>query len=267
MNNYIHGYTEKELKRLQDQANTLDELLHYDSIFPENSKILEAGCGVGSQTKIIAPKNPSCHFTSIDISETSLEKAKTMIQALNIKNVMLQIGDIFDLHFEAESFDHIIVCFVLEHLSNPVQALLNLKKVLRKGGTITVIEGDHGSAYFYPRSDAAQKTINCQVQLQALHGGNALIGREIYPLLYKAGFSDCLVSPRMVYVDSSKPLLVEGFIKNTFTAMIEGVERDALNNSLIDKYEWDQGIKDLYRTAEKDGVFCYTFFKGKAIKK
>lgn len=267
MNNYIHGYSDKELKRLQDQANTLDELLHYDSIFPENSKILEAGCGVGSQTKIIAPKNPSCHFTSIDISETSLEKVKTMIQALNIKNVMLQIGDIFDLDFEAESFDHIFVCFVLEHLSNPVQALLNLKKVLRKGGTITVIEGDHGSAYFYPCSDAAQKAINCQVQLQALHGGNALIGREIYPLLYKAGFSDCLVSPRMVYVDSSKPFLVEGFIKNTFTAMIEGVEKDALNNSLIDKYEWDQGIKDLYRTAEKDGVFCYTFFKGKAIKK
>lgn len=267
MNNYIHGYSEQELKRLQDQANTLDELLHYDSIFHENSKILETGCGVGSQTKIIAPKNPSCHFTSIDISETSLEKAKTMIQALNIKNVMLQIGDIFDLHFEAESFDHIFVCFVLEHLSNPVQALLNLKKVLRKGGTITVIEGDHGSAYFYPRSDAAQKAINCQVQLQALHGGNALIGREIYPLLYKAGFSDCLVSPRMVYVDSSKPFLVEGFIKNTFTAMIEEVEKDALNNSLIDKYEWDQGIKDLYRTAEKNGVFCYTFFKGKAIKK
>jgi len=79
-----------------------------------------------------------------------------------------------------------------------------LKKVLRKGGTITVIEGDHGSAYFYPRSDVAQKAINCQVQLQALHGGNALIGREIYPLLYKAGFSDCLVSPRMVYVDSRK---------------------------------------------------------------
>lgn len=266
MNNYIHGYSEKELKRLQDQANTLDELLHYDSIFPENSKILEAGCGVGSQIKIIAPKNPSCHFTSIDISETSLEKAKIMIQALNIKNVILQIGDIFDLHFEAESFDQIFVCFVLEHLSNPVQALLNLKKVLRKGGTITVIEGDHGSAYFYPRSDAAQKAINCQVQLQALHGGNALIGREIYPLLSKAGFSDCLVSPRMVYADSSKPELVEGFIKNTFTAMIEGVEKDALNNSLIDKYEWDQGIKDLYRTAEKGGVFCYTFFKGKAIK-
>lgn len=49
--------------------------------------------------------------------------------------------------------------------------------------------------------------------------------------------------------------------------MIEGVEDKALNNSLIDKYEWDLGTKDLYRTAEEDGVFCYTFFKGKAIKK
>lgn len=266
MNNYVHGYSERESKRLQDQANTLDELLHHDSVFPAGSKILEAGCGVGSQTKIIAPKNPSCRFTSIDISGESLKKASYTIQSLKIKNVEFRIGDIFDLKLEAESFDHIFLCFVLEHLSMPVQALLDLKKVLRKGGTITVIEGDHGSAYFYPDSDAAQKAINCQVKLQAMHGGNALIGREIYPLLCRADFKDCTVSPRMVYVDSSKPFLVEGFTKNTFTAMIEGVREDALMNSLISEQEWNQGIKDLYRTAEDDGVFCYTFFKGTAIK-
>ena len=61
MTNYVHGYSERELKRLQDQANTLDELLHHDTIFPGNSKVLVVGCGVGSQTKIIAKKNPSCH--------------------------------------------------------------------------------------------------------------------------------------------------------------------------------------------------------------
>jgi ubiquinone/menaquinone biosynthesis C-methylase UbiE len=266
MGDYVHGYSDRESKRLQDQADTLDELLHHDSVFPANSKILEAGCGVGSQTKIIASKNPSCKFTSIDISELSLDKAKKTTQALNIENVVFQGGDIFDLGFEAESFDHVFVCFVLEHLSNPVQALVNLKSVLRKGGTITVIEGDHGSTYFYPKSDKAQKAINCLVSLQDMKGGNALIGREIYPLLKKAGFKDCAVSPRMVYVDSSKPSLVEGFTKNTFTAMIEGVETEALKKELITKHEFDQGIRDLYRTAEEDGVFCYTFFKGKATK-
>ena len=267
MTKYVHGYSDRESKRLHDQANTLDELLHHDSIFPENSRILEAGCGIGSQTKIIAPKNPTCRFVSIDISDASLETAEQLIKKLKIKNVSFQVGDISHLQFEPESFDHVFVCFVLEHLRDPVQALVNLKSLLRKSGTITVIEGDHGSAYYYPQSDAVQKAIECQVILQAMHGGNALIGREIYPLLCKAGFSECSVSPRMVYVDSSKPDLVEGFTKNTFTAMIEGVEKEALNNSLIGEDEWKLGMKGLYRTTEAEGVFCYTFFKGRGVNR
>jgi SAM-dependent methyltransferase len=266
MNNYVHGYSDRESERLHDQADTLDELLHHDSIFPTESRILEAGCGVGAQTKIIALKNPSCHFTSIDISETSLAQAEKLIQSLNIKNVVFQAGDIFNLNFKDESFDQIFVCFVLEHVSNPLIALHSLKRVLKTGGTITVIEGDHGSAYFYPYSEAAQKTINCLVELQARRGGNSLIGRSLYPLLRQAGFNDCTVSPRMVYADQNRPDLIEGFTKDTFTAMIKGVEQDALHSSLISEQEWTQGINDLYRSAEKDGVFCYTFFKGKAIK-
>jgi hypothetical protein len=88
----------------------------------------------------------------------------------------------------------------------------------------------------------------------------------LFPLLQQASFSNCVVSPRMVYADQNRPDLVEGFTKNTFTAMIEGVEQEALNSSLISRQEWTQGIKDLYRTADKNGVFCYTFFKGKATK-
>jgi len=65
----------------------------------------------------------------------------------------------------------------------------------------------------------------------------------------------------MVYVDSSKPELVEGFTKNTFTAMIEGVRESALKAGIIEPGVFDRGIKDLYRTAASDGVFCYTFFK------
>jgi hypothetical protein len=70
----------------------------------------------------------------------------------------------------------------------------------------------------------------------------------------------------MVYVDASKPGLVEGFTKNTFTAMIEGVRASALEAGLIDENSFDEGIKGLYRTTEPDGVFCYTFFKAMALK-
>jgi len=137
-----------------------------------------------------------------------------------------------------------------------------LMNVLRPGGTITVIEGDHGSAYFHPDSAPARAAIQCQIELQHIAGGNALIGRQIYPLMVAAGLEAVQVSPRVVYVDSSRPDFVEGFTKNTFTAMIEGVCESAVATGLIQREAFDKGIRDLRRTTEADGVFCYSFFKG-----
>jgi hypothetical protein len=84
-------------------------------------------------------------------------------------------------------------------------------------------------------------------------------------LLVEAGFRLARVSPRIVYVDSSRPELVEGFSRNTFIAMVEGVREQALSLGLIDAPTWDQGIGDMYRATEAGGTFCYTFFKGAAI--
>ncbi len=263
---YVHGYNQKERIRLNDQAETLVELLHHDTFYPEGCKVLEAGCGVGAQTITLARTSPHAHFTSIDISESSIAEAKSKIEQAGITNVYFQQGDIFNLDFEPESFDHIFVCFVLEHLAQPDEAVSCLKEFLKPGGSMTVIEGDHGSTYFYPDSKAAHKAIQCQVELQKQAGGNANIGRELYPLLTAAGLHSVRVSPRMVYVDSSKPQFVEGFTKNTFTAMIEGVRDSALTSGMIDEETFDQGIKALYRAAENDGVFCYTFFKAFATK-
>jgi hypothetical protein len=81
-------------------------------------------------------------------------------------------------------------------------------------------------------------------------------------MMVEAGFDAVRVSPRMVYVDSSRPDLVDGFTRRTFTAMIEGVREPALAAGLIDAASFDAGVRDLHRTAERDGVFCYTFFKG-----
>ena len=48
---YVHGYSNREALRLNDQADTLDYIVHNDTIFPKDSFILEAGCGVGAQLK------------------------------------------------------------------------------------------------------------------------------------------------------------------------------------------------------------------------
>jgi len=266
---YVHGYDPRENMRLQDQASTLVELLHSDTSYPAGSRVLEAGCGVGAQTITLARNSPEALITSVDISEISLAEARKKAKAAGLTNVQFAQADIFNLPYGTESFDHIFVCFVLEHLSRPVEALHKLKGHLKPGGTITVIEGDHGSAYFYPDSEAARRAIQCQVELQRRAGGNAMVGRELYPLLRRAGFDSIHVSPRMVYVDSSRPELVEGFTKKTFTAMIEGVRQSAIEAGMVEPDVFEKGIRDLYQTASVDGVFCYTFFKAVArqIKK
>jgi ubiquinone/menaquinone biosynthesis C-methylase UbiE len=258
---YVHGYDERESARLHDQAQTLEELLHADTSYPEGSSVLEAGCGTGAQTIPLARNSPGARIVSVDISASSLADAKAKAERAGLDNVQFEQADVFSLRFAPQSFDHVFVCFVLEHLSRPLEALTGLKELIRPGGTITVIEGDHGSAYFHPDSDAARAAICYQIELQRAAGGNALIGRQLHPLLRQAGFNAVRVSPRMVYVDSSRPDLVDGFTKKTFTAMIEGVREPAINAGITTPAAFDAGVNALRRTAESDGVFCYTFFK------
>ena len=264
---YVHGYDARESLRLQDQAATLAQLLHSDTVFPAGSRVLEAGCGVGAQTVTLAKNSPGARILAVDISSDSLAEAERAVRAAGLTNVEFQQADILRTSFEPGSFDHVFVCFVLEHLREPEVALEKLRGLLRpatatrSGGTITVIEGDHGSAYFYPESEAAQAAIRCLVELQARGGGDALIGRRLYPLLASAGFREVHVSPRMVYADASRPEMVDGFTKKTFTAMVEGVREAAIAEGLATAEAFDRGVADLYRTAEEDGTFCYTFFK------
>jgi SAM-dependent methyltransferase len=263
---YVHGYSARESERLADQAQTLTDLLHHDTHYPAGSRVLEAGCGIGAQTVILAKNSPGAQITSIDISKDSLMRAEAKVRGAGFTNVTFRQADIFNLPFAPESFDDIFVCFVLEHLAEPERALSHLRPLLVEGGTLTVIEGDHGSTFFHPENADALRAIECLVELQKQGGGNALIGRQLYPLVTGAGFHDVRVSPRMVYVDSSRPHLVEGFTKLTFTAMVEGVADAVHQQGLMGKEAWVRGIAALYRTAEEDGVFCYTFFKATARK-
>lgn len=263
---YVHGYDPRESERLRDQADALTELLHGGTAYPDGARVLEAGCGVGAQTVTLARRSPGARILSVNLSDDSVAQARARVEEAGVTNVELQQADLERLPFDAASFDHVFVCFVLEHLADPVTVLASLRRVLRPGGTLTVIEGDHGSAFFHPDSAAARAAIGVQVEMQRAAGGDAHIGRRLYPLLAGAGFEDVRVEPRPVYADASRPELVEAFTRRTFTAMIEGVRAPALDAGLVDAAAFDAGIAALHRTAEPGGTFSYSFFKAVAVR-
>lgn len=257
---YVHGYTPAETRRLSDQAQTLADLLHDGTSYEPGSRVLEAGCGVGAQTVQLVTRSPGIDLVSVDISEESLTQAKARVAAIAPDaRVDWRHADLLDL--PDEKFDHVFLCFVLEHLKDPHAALTQLRNHLEPGGTITVIEGDHESAFFHPRSTAAQAVIDCLVDLQAEAGGDSLIGRQLQPLLTNAGYADVHTHPCTVYADETLPHLVDGFTRKTFIAMVESVRDRAIAAGLRTPAEWATGIRDLEKSAEPGGTFHYTFFK------
>lgn len=263
---YVHGYDPAESLRLQDQASTLVDLLHHDTSYPAGARVLEAGCGVGAQSVPLARNSPGAEIDSVDLSAASIAEARARVEAAGCANVRFRQADVLDLPFAAAHFDHVFVCFLLEHLADPVAALRALLRVLKPGGTITAIEGDHGPIAFHPENAAARDAIACQAELQRRAGGDAFLGRRLHPLLAEAGCADVVAGPRTVYVDGTRPDLAEAFTRKTFTAMIAGVRAEAIATGLITPERFDAGIGGLERAAAPDGVFLYTFFKARGRK-
>ena len=263
---YVHGHGAREAERLRDQADTLSALIHDGTRYPVGHAVLEAGCGTGAQTVSLARNNPGSWITSVDRAADSLALAQARVEQAGFANVTFRQADLDALPFPPASFDHVFVCFVLEHLPDPAATLAALARVLRPGGSLTVVEGDHGTVCLHPHSDAAHRAVGCLVELQRRAGGDALIGRRLHPLLTAAGFADVDVSARTVHAVGGRPGLADTFTRKTFTAMVDGVRDTAVGDGLASASDFAAGVRDLDRAADTGGVFVYTFFKGTAVK-
>jgi ubiquinone/menaquinone biosynthesis C-methylase UbiE len=264
---YVHGYTTRETQRLLEQSLILEELLHTGTSYREGEKVLEAGCGVGAQTRILARRNPEARFECIDISAESIEQAKEVARQEGTKNVQFNQADLYSLSYELDSFDHVFVCFVLEHLPDPVYALHIFMDLLKPGGTLTLVEGDHGSGFWTPETEASRKAWKGLVDSQISLGHDPNIGRRVYPLLKEAGFHIMDVSPRWVYADQSNQVLLDGVINQIIAPMVYSAEMQVLERAYMEREEWDRGLADIRQVARHpEGTFFYTWFKGVGVK-
>src|SRR5690349_18375077 len=151
---YIHGYSLQETARLADQAAILRPLLHDGVVFPPGSHVLEPGCGTGQQTAALLAASPGIRITAIDVDPEQLARAAAAVPSG--APVALVAGDLLGAPLAPQSFDHAFVCFLLEHLVDPAAALAVLRRVVKPGGRVVVIEGDHGSYRFHPETPAAR---------------------------------------------------------------------------------------------------------------
>lgn len=262
---YVHGYSDREMQRLYEQAEILEDILHSDTAFAPGAKVLEAGCGVGAQTRLLLKRSPKANFTCIDISEASLAKARRLKDTPGFEQVTFEQADIHHLRFPDAAFDHIFVCFVLEHLDDPVTALKELKRVLRPGGTLTVIEGDHGSCFWHPETPDGRLAWHGLIAAQQAHGHDPLIGRRLVPLLTAAGLTVNACRPAWLWADRLTPDLRDGMVNHIIVPMVRSARDQILTQKIVPADTFEKGCYEIsLADASPDGTFFYTWFKALA---
>lgn len=263
MEGYVHGYSAREAERLADQAAILRPLLHDGVAFPGGGLVFEPGCGTGRQTAALLAAHPDIRVLAMDIDEGQLAEARAALGGSPC--VTFCQGDVRTADLAPGSADHAFLCFLLEHLTDPGAALAAVRRVVKPGGRVVVVEGDHGSCRFHPETPAARRVWDTLPDSQRALGGDPDIGRRLYGLLSAAGFSSIAVEPRLVYADAGRPALRDGFVHRIIVPMVEGARERALAAGSLTPEDWERGLRDLRATgAGVEGAFCYTFFRATA---
>lgn len=120
------------------QESTLKALSFIDNIH-EKSKIIDLGCGTGSQTIVLA-QNTSCNITAIDLFPEFIEKLNYNAQKLNLHNrVKGVIGSMDKLDFKLNELDLIWSEGAIYNIGFE-KGMNYWNKFLKKGGYVAVTE-------------------------------------------------------------------------------------------------------------------------------
>ena len=147
---------------------------------------LDVGCGMADTTFELARRvGDEGRVVGIDIDETILDRVREDAPT----NVELRVGDIRTIKTDPE-FDFVNARFVLDHLARPLDALANMKAMLKPGGIICVECGDYSGWYTYPRSASFERIVELVTEQRARTGGDANAGAMLPVLLLEAGFTN-----------------------------------------------------------------------------
>lgn len=263
---YLHGFTEEEQARLRRQARFLEYKVHDQLPFRRARKLLEVGCGVGAQTEILLRHFPELHVTGIDASPPNLEAARAHLESLAWAKGRfdLTLANAERLDFEANTFDSAFLCWILEHVSNPMQILSEVRRVLRPGSPVVVNEVQNATFFIDPYSPNTQAFWMAFNDHQLELGGDPFIGAKLGNLLQAVGYRDITTKVRTFHLDSRHAVERTEFLAYWTDLLLSGAT--GLINAGKVKPETVEGMKEELKEVahNPNAVFFYSFVQARA---
>jgi ubiquinone/menaquinone biosynthesis C-methylase UbiE len=179
---YIHGTAPSEQARLAELNRlTNGTFIEFLNVEP-NTRVLEVGSGLGILAAEVAAAAAGVRVVGLEYSADQIAAAARSPAVEHVQ------GDAHELPFEPASFDLVYARYLLEHVADPARVVAEMRRVLRPGGRIAVMENDVTLIRFDPPCPAFDQVWARFAEYQQKLGGDGLVGRRLFRLLKNAGF-------------------------------------------------------------------------------
>ena len=186
---YTHGHHESVLRshRWRTVENSAAYLLPH---LGPGTSILDVGCGPGTITIDFATRVAPASVVGIDVAPAAIEAAQAERERKRVNNVEFRTADLYALDFDDDSFDIVHAHQVLQHLSDPVHALGEMRRVCKTGGLVAARDGDYAAFTWYPAEPALDAWLAMYDTVARANHGEPDAGRYLLAWAHAAGFTD-----------------------------------------------------------------------------
>lgn len=190
---YTHGHHESVLRshRWRTAENSAAYLLPHLSAGLE---LLDVGCGPGTITLDLAERVTPGQVLGVDASAEVVEAAQAARAERGTPNAAFAVADVYDLDLPDGAYDVVHAHQVLQHLTDPVAALRELRRVVKPAGLVACRDSDYAAMVWAPDEPLLHRWLALYHQVTRRNDAEADAGRHLPAWARAAGFSEVTYS-------------------------------------------------------------------------
>lgn len=184
---YTHGHHESVLR--SHLRRTVSNSAAYLSPYLRSGvSVLDVGCGPGTITVELAQRVAPAPVVGVDAAEAVLDEARAVAEGRGTRNVEFAVGDVYELAWPDHSFDVVHAHQVLQHLADPVAALIEMRRVCRPGGQVAARDSDYAAMTWFPGDPALTRWLDLYRTVARSSRAEPDAGRHLLAWAHAAGF-------------------------------------------------------------------------------